>query len=212
MTQADGYDGQSTTSARDEQALEHGSKASQASGRTGQASRRSRRCRHPTQRGGLCRRPPMAGSERCHHHVGLEPTEAERRASRENPVKHGYFVAGFLDEDEREIFRAVLEGEIEPSEIQRQVIGALVVQAVRMMRWEAKGEEVSGLATSVFAELRKSLDALDPEALTIEHTWDDAEIHQAVTKLLREDREILLGVVPPEVHDEVEAALDRAGR
>jgi hypothetical protein len=92
------------------------------------------RCGAPTQRGGVCRNHPMAGQERCHHHIGLDPTEAQQRARAEGNRKHGYFVTGFLDEDEREHFRRVLEGTEELGELKRHVIAALVIRANRMMR------------------------------------------------------------------------------
>lgn len=177
------------------------------SGEDEQAPVGSDRCGHPTRAGGVCQRSPMVGSDRCHQHGDLEPTEAERRASRENPIEHGYFVSGFLDEEEEAIFRAVVDGELEPSAIQRQVIGALVVRAVRMLRRESEGEEVSGLATSVFAELRKSMDAMDPAEVRVESAVSRAEISQAVTELFREDRDLLLQAVPPEVRDDVAAAM-----
>lgn len=164
-------------------------------------------CGHPIQDGGLCRRSPMGGSDLCHQHGDLEPTEAERRASRENPIEHGYFVAGFLDEEEEQLFRAVVEGELEPSAIQRQSVAALFVRAMRMLEWEARGEDVSGLTTSVFAELRKTMDAMEPAELRVESEVSQAEISQVVTKLFREDRDLLLQAVPPEVRDDVAAVM-----
>lgn len=171
------------------------------------ASGGSELCGHPTREGGLCQRSPMAGSDRCHQHGDLGPTEAERRASRENPIEHGYFVSGFLDERERRVFRAVVDGELEPSTIQLQAIAALVVRAMRMLRREAQGEEVSGLATSVFAELRRSMEAMEPDELRVESEVSPAEISQVVTKLFREDRDLLLQAVPPEVRDDVAAVM-----
>lgn len=166
-----------------------------------------KRCGHPTRQGGLCQRSPMAGGDRCHQHGGLEPTEAEKAASRSNPIEHGYFVSGFLDERERAIFEAVASGEIEPSEIQRQAVAALVVRAMRMLEREAQGGDVAGLTTGAFAELRKSMEAMDPDAFRVEHAFSDADIARQVQRVLREDDEVLLQVVPPEARKAVEEAL-----
>jgi hypothetical protein len=48
----------------------------------------SARC-GPTQRGGLCRDPPMAGAERYPLHVGPEPTHDQRRAQVDGMVYAG---------------------------------------------------------------------------------------------------------------------------
>lgn len=165
------------------------------------------RCGHPTKQGGLCRRSPMAGSEFCHQHGDLEPTEEEKQASRRNPIKHGYFVSGFIDEREHAIFRAVVDGEVELRDIQRNVIAALVVRTVRMLKREAAGEDVTGLTTSAFAELRKSIETMDPESFHVEHTWSMEEIRLGVERLLQEDDELVLRMVPPEVRDVVEEAM-----
>lgn len=164
-------------------------------------------CGHPTRSGGLCSRSPMAGSPRCHQHAGLEATEAEREASRMNPVEHGYYFSGFVDEDERELFQAVADGAVDLALVQRQVIGALVVRAVRLLEREAEDPNLAGLTTSAFAELRKALGALDPDALTIQHTVDFHEVQAHVQEVLGEDPQRLAGLVPEEEHDAVREAL-----
>lgn len=168
------------------------------------------RCGHPTKRGGLCRQYPMQGSERCYVHQGLEPTEAERQASRTNRTTHGYFVQGFLDDDEEALFERVLEGQADPGELKQHVVGALVVRANRMMRWEAEGQQVSGFATEVFGELRKALESISTEELRVEHSWDDVEVAQQVRRVLDEDPELLVRLLPPVVQDTVREALEEA--
>lgn len=168
------------------------------------------RCGAPTKRGGMCRNPPMAGAERCHLHVGLEPTEDQRRAQQEGGTRHGYFVQGFLDEEEKEHFREVVEGTRELGELKRHVVAALVIRANRMMRWEAEGQQVSGFTTEVFGELRKSLESMTADELKVDHSWDIAEISQQVEQVLAEDPELLLRVVPDEAREAVRQALDAA--
>jgi len=167
------------------------------------------RCGAPTQAGRPCRRYVTSlDGDRCHLHSDLvETTEAEAQASREAAVTHGYFVSGFLEEDERELFREVLRGRADIGELKENVVAALVVRANRMLRWESEGQEVSGFATEVFEELRKALESIEPDELTIEHAWDEAEIVGQVEQLLREDDELLLRVVPDEARDAVEEAL-----
>jgi hypothetical protein len=166
------------------------------------------RCGAPTRRGGVCRNHPMAGQDRCHHHIGLDPTEAQERARREGNRKHGSFVTGFLDEDEREHFRRVLEGTEELGELKRHVIAALVIRANRMMRWEAEGEQVSGFATEVFGELRQALESIGADELAVEHSWDVAEVHDQVEAVLEADPELLCRVVPDAAEEAVREALD----
>lgn len=167
------------------------------------------RCGHPTKSGRPCRRSVTTiDGDRCHQHSDLiETTEAEREASRSNAVTHGYFVSGFLDEDEKELFREVLRGRADIGELKENIVAALVVRANRMLRWEARGEKVSGFATEVFEELRKALESIEPDELKIEHAWDEAEIVGQVERLLREDEELLLRVVPEEAREAVEEAL-----
>lgn len=165
------------------------------------------RCGHPTTRGGLCRQYPMAGAERCYHHAEIDPTEDEQAAARSNPVQHGYFVKGFLDEDEKRVFEAVLEGHADPGEIKQHVLAALVVRANRMMAWEANGREVSGFANEVFGELRKVLESISPDELTVQHSWDAAEVARQVEEVLEEDPELLVRLLPPEVQGEVREAI-----
>lgn len=145
---------------------------------------------------------------RCYHHQGLPSTEAELRASRENPLKHGYFVTGFLDEEERSLFQRVLEGDLDPGHLKRQVIAALVVRAARVTKWEAEGEPITGFATDVFAELRKALDSVSPDELRVSHSWDQAEVAAQVREILREDVELTLRLLPEEVRGTVREALD----
>lgn len=164
-------------------------------------------CGHPTRSGGLCSRSPMAGSPRCHQHAGLETTEAEQEASRVNPVEHGYYFSGFVDEDERELFQAVADGAVDLALVQRQVIAALVVRAVRMLEREAEDPDLAGLTTSAFAELRKALDALDPDALTVEHTVDFREVQEHVQGILNDDPELAVRLVKPENRDVMREAL-----
>ncbi len=167
------------------------------------------RCGAPTEAGRPCRRQVTnLDGDRCHLHSELvEATGAEREASRSNAVTHGYFVSGFLDEDEKELFREVLRGRADIGELKENIVAALVVRANRMLKWEAQGEKVSGFATEVFEELRKALESIEPDELTIEHAWDEAEIVGQVERLLREDEELLLRVVPEEARDAVEEAL-----
>jgi hypothetical protein len=170
----------------------------------------SNRCGAPTQRGGLCRNPPMAGADRCHLHVGLEPTHDQRRAQVEGGTKHGYFVQGFLDEDEKEHFRQVVEGTRELGELKRHVVAALVVRANRIMRWEAEGQQVSGFTTEVFGELRKSLEAMTADELKVDHSWDIAEVADQVEAVLAQDPQLLLRVVPDAAREAVREALEDA--
>lgn len=164
------------------------------------------RCGAPTKRGGLCRQYPMGGSDRCYVHQGLPPTEAER-ASRGN-TKHGYFVSGFLDDEERELFARVLEGVADVGELKQEVIAALFVRANRMTRWEAEGQPISGFANEVFGELRKALESVTPDELRVQHSWDDAEVAAQVERVLGEDPELLVRQLPPEVQEAVRDALE----
>lgn len=154
---------------------------------------RSAACGHPTRRGGLCQNPPMVGSAsgRCYQHQGIASTEAEVQASRENPIKHGYFVTGFLDDDERALFGRVLEGEIDPGVIKREVIAALVVRAARLTKWEADEQAIAGSATAVFSELRKTLDSISPEEIRLEHAWDPKEVADIVEEVFRSEPDLL---------------------
>lgn len=165
-------------------------------------------CGHPTQAGGLCSRSPMTGSDRCHQHAGLEPTEAEAEASKSNPVEHGYFFTGFREEWEKFVYHAITDGRLSPAEIQRQVMAALVVRSIRLLRWESEGKDVSKLTTRSLAELRKTLNALDPEALKIKHTYEYDEILESVKEIVRDDPAFVARLVPSEKHDIVREALD----
>lgn len=167
------------------------------------------RCGAPTQAGRPCRRQVTnLDGDRCHLHSDLvEATEAEREAARSNAVTHGYFVSGFLGEDEKELFREVLRGRADIGELKENIVAALVVRANRMLRWEAEGREISRFATEVFEELRKALESIEPDELKIEHAWDEAEIVGQVERLLREDEELLLRVVPEEARPAVSEAL-----
>jgi hypothetical protein len=167
------------------------------------------RCGAPTNSGRPCRRHVTnVDGERCHLHSGLvDTTEAEAEASREAAVTHGYFVSGFLDEEEKELFREVLRGRADIGELKENVIAALVVRANRTLKWESKGQEVSGFATEVFEELRKALESIEPDELTIEHAWDEQQVVGQVEQLLREDDELLLRVVPEQARPAVEEAL-----
>lgn len=117
-----------------------------------------RTCGHPTRDGSPCRRPPLAGGgERCSRHAGLPTTRKERDAAKRAAVKHGYYVSGFLDETERDMFRRIAEGHVDPGEIVRQSVAALYVRAMRMAFWEGEDGEASPLTTAAFAELRQHL-------------------------------------------------------
>lgn len=165
------------------------------------------RCGARTSDGGICRNFPMGGTDRCRHHVGLEPTEAEKRSWKEGELKHGYFVAGFLNEEEREHFRRVVEEGADYGKLKRQMIAALVVRTDRMLRWEAESGEPSRFTSKSFAELRRLLDSLEPEELEVEHSWSIGEVQAHVDAILREDDELLCRVVPNEVEDVVREAL-----
>jgi hypothetical protein len=167
------------------------------------------RCGAPTRSGRPCQRQVTnVDGDRCHLHSDLvDTTEAEAETSRNNAVTHGYFVSGFLDEEERELFREVLRGRADIGELKENVIAALVVRANRMLKWESQGENVSGFATEVFEELRKALESIEPDELTIEHAWDEQQVIGQVEQLLREDDELLLRVVPEEARGAVEEAL-----
>lgn len=165
-------------------------------------------CGHPTQAGGLCSRPPLVGGEHCHQHAGLEATEAEQEASRRNPVEHGYYFSGFVDEQERAVFRAVADGRADLADIQRRVVAALVVRAVRMLKHEHEDPDMAGLTTGAFAELRKTLNALDSEALEIEYTFDVEEVRRYVQGILNDDPELAARLIHSENHDELREALD----
>lgn len=169
---------------------------------------RQESCGHPTKAGGLCSRSPMAGSEHCHQHAGLGTTQAEQEASARNPVEHGYYFSGFVDEDERELFKAIADGDVDLGELQRQIVGALTVRAMRVLEWEAQGRDVSGLVTSAFAELRKAMDAMDPDAFRIEHSFDYQEIRETVDELFAEETRLVLKYVPDEVREDVREAMD----
>jgi len=166
-------------------------------------------CGAPTRSGRPCQRQVTnIDGDHCHLHSDMvDTTEAEAEASRQAAVTHGYFVSGFLDEDERELFREVLRGRADIGELKENVIAALVVRANRMLKWESQGQEVSGFATEVFEELRKALESIEPDELTIEHAWDDQQVVGQVEQLLREDTDLLLRVVPDEARDAVEDAL-----
>lgn len=168
------------------------------------------RCGAPTTRGGLCRNHRMGGSDRCHLHVGMDPTEAREEAWHTGPLKHGYFVTGFLDDEEKELFARVLEGTTDVGALKQQVIAALVVRANRMTRWEAEGQPISGFATEVFGELRKALESITPDELRVQHTWDTAEVAAQVEHVLAHDRELLIRLLPPEIQDTVREALKEA--
>lgn len=104
----------------------------------------------------------------------------------------------------------MLEGQADPDELKQHVIGALVVRANRMMRWEAEGQQISGFATEVFAELRKALESISPEEVRVEHSWDDAEVADQVRRVLDEDPELLVCLLSPVVQDTVREAIGEA--
>lgn len=165
------------------------------------------RCGQPTKGGGLCRNYPMQGTDRCYVHTGLPPTAAEQAASRRNPVVHGYFVSGFLDDEERELFQQVLDGELDPAAVKREVIAALIVRAARMTKWEAEGQQVSGFTTDVYAELRQALDSVTPDELRLQHSWDDAEVGEQVARVLAGDPCLLIRLLPEGLRAEASKAL-----
>lgn len=176
-------------------------------------------CGHPTQTGGPCRNPPLGGpNPRCFRHSGIPSTAAERAASRQNATKHGYFVSGFLDEQERQRFEDYVRGGLEPVDLRQRMVAALILRAERMMRWEdsgERGERVSGYTTDAFAELRQSLEGLPVGGAEKQAVMDDVELLQRVEALLRSDRELLLRQLPPEVQGPARAAwaeLDRRGQ
>lgn len=176
-------------------------------------------CGYPTQAGGPCRNAPLGGpNRRCFRHSGIPTTKAEQEASRQNATKHGYFVSGFLDKEERARFEDFLAGGLEPEDLRQRMVAALILRAERMMRWEdsgERGERVSGYTTDAFAELRQSLEGLPVEAAEKQEVMDDVELLQRVEVLLRADRELLLRQLPPEVQAPARAAwaeLDRRGQ
>lgn len=168
-------------------------------------------CGHPTRHGGACRKGPLTPGGRCAIHARLPPTPKQQEAARRNPVKHAYFVAGFLDEEERELFHRVLEGTLEPGALRGEVVAALVVRCVRMLRWEAEGKKVAALATAAFAELRQSLAALQPGEMRVRHSWDDAEVAAQVQRVLQADPELVARLVPPALREKVREALRGQG-
>lgn len=166
------------------------------------------RCGHPTRRGGLCRAHALAGGDgRCYAHSGLPRTPAEIAASRTNARKHAYFVSGFLDEGERALFESVLEGTVDPGEIKRHIIAALVVRAARMTKWEGEGKPVSGFTTEVFGELRKAVESVTPDELRVKHSWDDAEVAAQVERVLAGDLELLVRLLPEPAREAALAAM-----
>lgn len=169
---------------------------------------REDRCGAPTTRGGLCRKHPMAGSDRCHLHSGLDPTEARKEAWRTAGLKHGYFVTGFLDDEEKELFAEILEGTADVGELKQELIAALIVRINRMLKWEAEGQQISGFLNEAIGELRKVLESVTPDELSIQHSWDDAEIAAQVDRVLGEDPELLVRMLPPEVQETVREALE----
>jgi hypothetical protein len=123
-------------------------------------------CGHPTRTGAPCRRPPLAGAAgRCSRHAGLPATKAERDAARIAALRHGYYVGGFLDEAERELFQRIVAGEVPPTELQRQAAAALFIRAMRMTQWESEDGEASPLTTAAFSELRQTLEAHGTNAI-----------------------------------------------
>lgn len=137
-------------------------------------------CGHPTRDGSPCRRRPLGGGgSRCSRHAGLPSTEAERAAAKRAALKHGYYLSGFLDEDERELFQRVCDGQVDPGDIVRQMTAALYVRAMRMTFWESEDGEPSALTTAAFAELRQAL-----------ARSGYGEVNRAYFAELREQREI----------------------
>ncbi|MCA1813535.1 MAG: hypothetical protein LC624_06245 [Halobacteriales archaeon] len=117
-------------------------------------------CGYGTRNATSCRRPPLAGGGgRCSRHAGLPSTQAERDAAKRAALRHGYYLSGFLDETEREMFERICEGEVDPEELCRQTAAALYIRAMRMTFWESEDGEASPLTTQAFAELRQTLEA-----------------------------------------------------
>lgn len=115
-------------------------------------------CGHPTRNVGPCRRPPLGGGAgRCSRHAGLPSTKAERDAAKRAALKHGYYLSGFLDDAEKELFQRVCDGQVEPGDIVRQMTAAMYIRVMRMTLWESEDGEASPLTTAAFAELRQAL-------------------------------------------------------
>lgn len=164
-------------------------------------------CGHPTTTGAPCRNRPLGGpNKRCFRH-SMPSTEKQLAANR----KHGYFVKGFLDDEERARFEEFVRGGVEPANLRQRLIAALILRAERMMRWEGsgeRGEKVSGYTTDAFAELRQALESLGVTEPVAEAVLDEVELLQRVEVLLRSDRDLLLRQLPEEVRKAAKAAWD----
>lgn len=165
-------------------------------------------CGHPTTTGAPCRNHPLGGpNKRCFRHSGIPSTEKQLAANR----KHGYFVKGFLDDEERARFEEFVRGGVEPANLKERLIAALILRAERMMRWEGsgeRGERVSGYTTGAFAELRQTLETVDIGEPVREAVLDEVELLQRMEALLRSDRDLLLRQLPEEVRKAAKAAWD----
>lgn len=169
-----------------------------------------RACGHPTREGRPCSRAPLAGAGgRCHNHAGLESTEAQRAASRRNPVTHGWLVRTFRNDDHRELYERVAGREVGPEELRQQALAALAVRVARIVEWENQNNKTSPLTERALKQLLKALPEPPPEPQTPapSSATDHVELVRRVEAILEENPEVLVQRLPPSVQDAVRAAM-----
>lgn len=118
-------------------------------------------------------------------------------------MKHGYFLNGFLNEDERALYERVATwGEVESWELKRALIAAMVVRAARMTLWEAEDGEASPHTAAAYTQLRQTLEKFGFGApLTRPPPHADPP-----RELLRDgDRELLRRMLMPEETEDEES-------
>lgn len=169
-------------------------------------------CGEPTRDGTPCPITPLSGSGgRCHRHAGLLPTWAQAEAARTNPVKHGYFAKGLIDESERRLYAETAEAIAEPWTIKRELAAFALVRAARVAKWEAESGKPSALATAAFATATRAVAEVPVEAAKDHRCLDDAEIVRQVEALLA-DPEVFLKRYAPAVQEGIRAVLREAER
>lgn len=168
-------------------------------------------CTATTASGTPCRAAAMAGGKACVHHAGLARTEAQREASRNNPLQHGARARGVRD-DEWEVYRAYQEAIPEPDALKRDQLALILTRRDRVMELEAHAEDPVAYAAAAARALDAAGRALDrmPDAPPPKPEDDPILVAQIVQDLSR-DPEIFLKRLHPDVQEEIRGVLRRAG-
>jgi hypothetical protein len=165
-------------------------------------------CGEPTDDKTPCGLRPLAGraGAKCYRHAGLEATEAQREASKANPVQHGLLVRGFLDEQERQLFEQVASGNADAAKQRANALGMLAVRAARAHAWESEELALNELAASAIRQYWNAICAPRATSPEAKPTLDAADVHAKVQAVLQ-DKELLLRQFPPRIQAVIREAL-----